>query len=351
MTERRVYLLIGIALVVIASALWLSSKRYLPRDIDVDAKMFPGLKVSDIKAIEITRAGGKRAVTIEISNNEWTLKERDGFPADATRVRGLVLTLVGLTTVEVKTAEAKNYPAIGVEDISVPSAGGTQIELKGVTPSVSLIVGRSSGAKASFVRKPGTAGSFLASPQIFADPEPKNWLQRSIVDIASDRVQEARVTLGKVSYVLTRKERGQANFSLSVAPRGKALASDGAGNFVGGALTGLELDDVKKFDATEFSAATDKAEIRSFDGWVVSLTGRRDGDRNWIHFESRYDEALAKSFPVPPPADPKAAPVAKPDVKKDTDAFAARAAGWAYEVPKYKYDALFKPLDEISRKP
>jgi hypothetical protein len=351
MSERRVYLLIGVALAVIAAALWLSSQRHLPRDVDVGVKMFPQLKTADIKAIEITRAGGKRSVTLEISNNEWTIQERAGYPADASRVRSLVLALAGLTTVEEKTADPKNYPSIGVEDVSAPAATGTQIELRGVTPPVSLIVGRSSGSKASFVRRPGSAGSVLASPQVFADPEPKNWLQRSIVDIASDRVQEARVSTGKVSYALTRKERGQTNFALSAAPKGKVLASEGAGNFVGSALAGLELDDVKKFDAAEFAAGEDKAEFHSFDGWIVSLAGHRDGERNWIHLDSRYDETLAKSFPVPPPADPKAAPVARPDVRKDAQALAARAAAWAYEVPKYKYDALFKPLDEIAKKP
>jgi hypothetical protein len=351
MTERRVYLLIGVALAVIAAALWLSSQRHLPRDVDVGVKMFPQLKTADIKAIEITRAGGKRSVTLEIGNNEWSIKERAGYPADASRVRALVLALAGLTTVEEKTSDVKNYPSIGVEDISAPTASGTQIEFRGVTPPVSLIVGRSSGSKASFVRRPGSAGSALASPQVFADPEPKNWLQRSIVDISSDRVQEARVSIGKVSYALTRKDRGQTNFSLSAAPRGKALASAGAGNFAGSALAGLELDDVKKFDATEFGTAQDKAEFRSFDGWVVSVVGHRDGERNWIHLDSRYDEALAKTFPVPPPVDPKAAPVAKPDVKKDAEALMARTAAWAYEVPKYKYDVLFKPLDEIAKKP
>ena len=351
MTERRVYLLIGLALAVIAAALWLSSQRHLPRDIDLGVKVFAQLKTGDIKAIAITRAGGKLSVTLEIRNNEWTLNERDGYPADAVRVRGLVLNLANLTTVEEKTSDAKNYAAIGVEDVATPTAGGTQIDLQGVTPPASLIVGRSSGAKASFVRKPGNARSLLASPQIFADPEPKNWLRRSLVDIAGDRVQEVHVTTAKVSYVLARKERGQTNFALTQAPRGKTLASDGAGNFVGSALAGLELDDVRKFAATDFATAQDQAEFRSFDGWVVSVVGHRDGDRNWIHLESRYDEALAGTFPVPPPADLKASPAARPDVRKDADALGARTAAWTYEVPKYKYDAIFKPLDEIARKP
>jgi hypothetical protein len=217
-------------------------------------------------------------------------------------------------------------------------------------------VGRSSGAKASFVRKPGSARSLLVAPQVFADPEPRNWLHRTIVDVATDRVQEVRLTMGKVSYVLTRKERSQVNFALASAPKGKVLANDTAGNVVGTALANLELDDVRKFDSAQWPAAADRAEIRTFDGWVIGVEGRVDGEQHWIRVTSRYDEALAKAFPPPAPAHTKATPPAtpaspQPDARKDSDVLAARAAAWVYEVPKYKYDTLFKPIDEIIKKP
>jgi hypothetical protein len=347
MTARRVYLLVLLAFVVIAAALWLSSQRHLPRDIEIGVKILPQLKTSDIREIDVIKAGAKRAVTLEIRNNEWTVAERDHYPADAARVRGLVLGIADLTIVEEKTSDRKNYPAIGVEDIAGTNASGTQIELKGAGTAASLIVGRNSGTKANFVRKPGSAQSLLAAPQLFADPDPKNWLHRPIVDVAASRVQEARVTLGKVTYVLTRKDRAQANFALASAPKGKVLASETAGNVIGAALTGLELEDAKAFDATQWRSPANHAEVRTFDGWVVSVDGRVDGDKHWIHLASRYDEALAKTFPALP-ADPKAAPV---DHRKDVEALGTRVAPWAFEVPKYKYDALFKPLDEIVKKP
>jgi hypothetical protein len=350
MTERRVFLLVAAALLVIAGALWISSQRHLPRSIDVGGKLFPALSTSDLKEIDLIKAGGKRAVTLVVDGNQWTVAERDRFPADAARVRGLVLGIADATIVEEKTSDPKNYPAIGVEDITAASAGGTQVELKGASGSVSLIIGRSSGAKASFVRKPGTAQSLLATPQMFADSEPKNWLHRPIVDVASDRVQEARVTVAKNSYTLARKDRAQTNFALVAAPKGKVLASDTAGNVVATALGGLELDDVKKFDDGDWRAPTDQVEFRTFDGWVIGVDGRKDGDRTWIHLTSRYDEALAKSFP-PLAADVKATPSLPIDSRKAAAALAALASAWTFEVPKYKYDTLFKPLDDIVKKP
>lgn len=353
MTERRVFVLAALAILVIAAALWLSSQRHLPRDIAAGTKLFPDLKTAELREVDITRAGARRVVTLENRDNAWTVAERDHYPADAARVRGLVLGMADFTIVEQKTSDPKNYPAIGVEDIALPAAAGTQIDLKSASGTTRLIVGRSSGAKASFVRKPGGAQSLLATPQVYADPEPKNWLHRPIVDIATDRVQEARVATGKVSYVLTRKDRSQPNFTLASAPKAKVLASDTAGNAVGTALSGLELDDVKKFDAAQWQAPTDHAEFRTFDGWIIGIDGRVDGEQHWIRLSSRYDEALAKGFQPPPAAPSAVAAAQKPqlNVRKDAEALATRAAAWTYEVPKYKYDAFFRPLDEIIKKP
>ena len=350
MTERRVFLLIAAALAVIAGALWLSSQRHLPHSIDAGAKLFPALRTDDLREIDLIKAGGKRAVTLVVENNQWTVAERDHYPADAARVRGLVLGIADLAVVEEKTSDPKNYPAIGVEDIASTNAGGTQVELKGASGSASLIVGRSSGAKSSFVRKPGRAESLLATPQVYVDAQPQNWLHRPIVDVPSDRVQQVRVTIGKLSYTLARKDRGQANLALLSAPKGKTLVTESAGDVVATALGGLELDDVRKVNAAEWQAPAEHAEFRTFDGWVIDVDGRKDGDKNWIRVSSQYDEALAKSFPAPS-TDPKAPPAPQVDSRKAAEALAALASGWAFEVPKYKYDTLFKPLDDIVKKP
>ncbi len=351
MTERRVYLLIGLAIAVIAAAIWVSSQRHLPRDVDIGNKLFPDLKLGEIREIDVSKAGAKRVVTLEIKDNAWTVAEREQYPVDAAKVRTLALAMADLRIVEEKTADPKNYPAIAVEDISQPAAGGTEIDLKSATAVARLIVGRNSGGRATFVRKPGNARSFLAAPQVFADPDPKNWLHRPIVDIASDRVQEAQVTMAKVSYVLTRKDRSQANFALASAPKGKALASEMAGNAAGTFLSGLELDDVRKQDAARWNSPSDHAEIHTFDGWVVGIDGLVEGERHWIRLASRYDEALAKAFAPPAAAADAKEPKPQPDVRKDAAEFATSVAAWEYEVPKYKYDTLFKPLDEIVNKP
>jgi hypothetical protein len=88
---------------------------------------------------------------------------------------------------------------------------------------------------------------------------------------------------------------------------------------------------------------------------------------------ARRDPALAAQFPESPaattpaapgatpvkatdpkPADPKAADPKAADPKpaaKTVERLAARASGVQYEIPVYKYDALFKPEEELLEKP
>ncbi|MGH8265200.1 MAG: DUF4340 domain-containing protein, partial [Steroidobacterales bacterium] len=164
MTARRVYVLLALAIAVIATALWVSSQRHLPRDVDIGNKLFAALNKNQLTEIDLSKAGMKRTVTLKVNRSEWTVGERDGYPADASKVRALVLGVADLKIIEEKTSDPANYSALGVEDIAKPAASGTQIDLKTATGSDSLIVGHVSGGQTAFVRKPGSARSYLVAP-------------------------------------------------------------------------------------------------------------------------------------------------------------------------------------------
>ena len=119
--------------------------------------------------------------------------------------------------------------------------------------------------------------------------------------------------------------------------------------------------------------ATDKpaaqATYRTFDGLVVQLDGFKKNDKHYITLTTSYDQSLADRFKLPTTAaDPKPSEIAKAEDGKNENAQGADAtvdtanvaneakevadkvANWAYEIPQYKYDALFRPLDELLKK-
>ncbi len=84
---------------------------------------------------------------------------------------------------------------------------------------------------------------------------------------------------------------------------------------------------------------------------------------------ARRDAALAAQFPAPPPAAapaavtpavpgadkpaapaPAATPAAPKPAAQTVERLTARATGVEYEIPSYKYDALFKPQEELLEK-
>src|SRR5262249_61297278 len=98
-------------------------------------------------------------------------------------------------------------------------------------------VGKTSGMHSAFVRVPGDAQSYLASPQISVDAEPANWLDRNLLDVAATRIQAAQVrpTTGP-AYTAKRDTREQTDFTVPDLPKGRTLSSPSAANAVSSAL-------------------------------------------------------------------------------------------------------------------
>ena len=66
--------------------------------------------------------------------------------------------------------------------------------------------------------------------------------------------------------------------------------------------------------------------FRTFDGLEVELTGRKDGTRSLITVSARSDDA---------------------QTGKEAQQLGTRLAGWEFQIPDYKYAAIFTPLEEL----
>lgn len=330
MSQRRVAYLFVAALVVAAGALWLSaSKRPVSNDTATGAPVLEGLKatLNDVTEIRIAR-GDATHVSLKKGTADWIVGERE-YTADSGKVRKLLLDLGALRVVEEKTSDPKNYPRIGVEDVSSPQAAGTHIEV--VTPKKvhSLIVGKTADAKGTYVRVSGAAKSALASPQLAAEADPKRWLDHAVADIPESRVKDVAVTPASgPAYSITREKKEQNDFTVSNVPKGRELSSPGAGNPVAGDLTTLQLDDVRH--APPDARPTASATFHTFDGLQVKVEGFLEGER---HFLALTSSSTAN------------------ETEAEAQTLAARMKGWQFEVPAYKYDALFRPLEELLKKP
>jgi hypothetical protein len=407
MPRHRLLILLVIVVLVLAAASWLSSRRATPRDPDVGTKVLPMLAahLNDVNELRVVKAGDVPAVTLrrggaQQTQGGWQVVERGNYPADLSKVREALLPLSQLEIVEVKTSDPANYALLGVEDLktSDPKSTAKRLDLGGVKPPISLLVGKSSDYGQNYLRVAGVPRVLLAKPQLSIADEPPAWLDHALLDIPSARVQEVRVVVPErklapigPAYTLTRATREQDDFTIPKLPKGRSLPNAAAANPSADALTNLYLDDVRPVAAIEDWSKDDvaRAEYRLFDGTVITLLGRKlsekptgnagddSGDkssgavgdsgaeRHWVRVAVSFDEAQRQRFALAPAenqanqdqtkADRKVAPApttekSAAEVRAEAQKLAARLKDWEYELPGYKYDAIFKPLEALLKK-
>ena len=330
MSARRVAWLLAAGVLVIAFAIWLSSRRHLERDMTAGALVLPGLEqsVNAVTTVTLRKGDGTR-VTLQRAGGTWLVQER-GWPADVGKVRKLLLDLGSLNIVEEKTRLPANYPQLGVEDVDTPKATGTRIDIASPARTWAVIIGKSSGGKSGYVRVANAPQSLLAAPLLFVDSDPKSWLEHALLDVPVARVRQVEEQPAQgPSYNASRDKKEQADFTVSPLPKGRELTSAAAAEPITTALGALALDDVRKAGTTIDPPAA-RALYRTFDGLEVELTGRKDGTHPLIAISAR---STAK------------------ETAAEAQQLSARLAGWEFEIPDYKYNAIFIPLEDLLRKP
>ncbi|MGH8204862.1 MAG: DUF4340 domain-containing protein, partial [Steroidobacteraceae bacterium] len=334
--SARKLLVLGIAAVLaLAAGLWLAGRQVSSEAGDTRAALYPGLEseLDAIEAVRIFKAGDARAVELKRGEGGWTVTERAAYRADEAKLGKLVRAVADAEIVEEKTSNPERYAALGVEDTASKDAKGVRVELSGPAKPVNLIVGNAgAGASSRYVRRAGEKQSWLIDQALDAPSAPEAWLVKDIVDIESDRLQSATVTVkGARPYTAAKGSRDDANFDVAKLPKGKSLSSPTAANGIATALSALTLTNVQAKDASGSEPPADRARFTMFDGLAVEVDGWKRGDRRFIALKASFDAAQAKRFAAGA-AEGKAKPAAL-NVEEEAKSLAAKTAGWVYEIP------------------
>ena len=332
MTPRRVTLLLVAGVLVIVLAVWMSSKPRVEQATEAGAPILSGLDNSSLNSITEVRLskGDGTKTTLKKGSADWTVAERNDYPADSGKVRKLLLDLAALNVIEEKTRLPDNYPALGVEDTVSNKASGTRVDVVTPAKTYSLIVGKTSGAKSGYVRVVNAPQSFLAAPSVTVDADPRRWLDHTLIDIPQERVKEIAMKPAQgPAYTVTREKKEQPDFTVPEVPKGRELSNPTAADPIAGSLGSVSLDDVQHVPATP-PAGVSHAIFTTFDGLKIDVAGRKDGSRTLVSFTP---SSTAK------------------ETEAEAKALQTRLNGWEFEIPSYKYDGMFRPLDDLLKKP
>ena len=338
---------------------------------EASALLYPALKseTGNINAIRIYKGSDKPLLEILRKDEQvWTLTQRNNYPADVAKLRKLIFSLSDAKIIEEKTSNKESYAKLGVEDPNVEGASGVRIEMTGPKTPVNLIVGKQGSGDSAYVRRANEAASWQINTTFEVPTVVDAWLRRELLDISGERVQEATVAIGGKSYTASKSGRTDVEFKLDGIPKGKEAAPANANTFAT-ALQGLALSEVRTAQEFGNPAPAATATFKTFDGLVAQLTGwSLEGNKRYVTITTSFDEATAKKFELPaaaaepakteegkseqtkPAAEPAKAQNTPDKVREEANSANQRFAGWVFEIPAYKYDVIFKPVDQMLKR-
>ena len=349
MSRQRLVALVVIALLALGGASYFAGRRNGSAQTQ-GALLFPTLaaQLNSVAELTVLKGSSSPAVSVHRQGEQWTVAERGNYPADTGKLRRLLLSLTDAKIIEEKTSNPASYSIIGVEDPLKPEATGVEVTVTAADGKHAVIVGKSA-PEGSYVRRAGEEKSYSVAPAISVDGEPRFWLDTKLLDLKAADIQKVEAKLAdSPPYLLHRPAPAApakpepaaaapasaasaasagstppppppppADFVLDGTPAGRKAADAATLAPSPTAYGNLSIDDVAQADGVDFSKGS-VVTVTLNNGNAVTLDGAVVGDKHWIKVTATQDAALT-----------------------------AKAAGRAYEIANFRYDAIFRPLEQL----
>jgi hypothetical protein len=317
MSRQRFIIIVIAAVLAISGTLYLSTQRNLPRD-SKGAALLPQLanELNTVTTLQLRKAGAAPTLTVHEQGSRWTVAQRGDYPADVSKLRKLLLALSDARIVEEKTSNPASYRVIGVDDPAAPGSTGVEVSFAARDGTHAVIIGKPVGG-GNFARRAGEKTSYSIEPAVSFEAEPRYWIDSKLLDIAAADIQSIGVKPAAGPAYSVHRAAAGGNFELDGVPPGRKAADAAALAPSSSTYGHLDADDVGPAGDFDFAKAT-VATVSLFSGNVITLTGTVVNDKHWIALQVSKDPALA-----------------------------AKAAGRAFELSGYRYDAIFRPLEQL----
>jgi Domain of unknown function (DUF4340) len=323
---------VTIVAVLLAAILYASANRFSPGGIE-GQPLVPELQraVNTVAAIEVTQ--GDKKLTVERAGEQWKVKERAGFPANAEKARTLVLQLSNAQLIDPKTANKDRYSLLELEDPTAKDAKSRQVRIlddKG-KPLADVILGKSrhdafgSGRSGFYVRRTGDAQTWLASGEPKAAAEVRDWVQTGVFNTDTSKISRLAIEHpGEAPLVIEKGTDEKEKFKLAQIPDGKKV-KQGTVDPIPQAFSSIDMEDVRKLDATPTGDKVSVLTLESEGGPKVTFRLRKEDGGAWLSLTATGDG----------------------DAKKAADDINAKATGWEFKIPTWKADAIGKRAADL----
>jgi hypothetical protein len=341
------------AVIAVGGAIYVSTSNTGP-STTIPQKLFPAVagQINEIGTLVITRNDG--TTTIRRKDNVWTVMEKHDYPAAFDKVRRTVVDLAELQPIEAKTSSPNLFATLDLADVTQPDSKATLLTLRNAANQdiASVNVGKvqpgrgGAAGDGTYVRKAGENQTWLAKGRLTTETTTIGWLDRSLINVARERVARITLVQGGETLVVSRAKATDKNFAMDKKPAaGHKVKSEWDVNQVASPLEGLELDNVLPASELPAAANAGSAEYVTFDGLVVKVDIVDKESDLWLRFSARYQEPAS----APTEEETKEGKLKSvDDVKKEVETLNARTANWAYQVLDWKVEIMRKTLATLT---
>ena len=365
------------------------------------------LDATELASITLTDSDG--SVTVDQVDGEWSVTDRDGFPANFSNIQSLVDTVTELKILAKQKVGKSQLGRFELNDPAPDDAkdAGTKLELKDADGNVlhSILFGKEtqgqadpsspfgpSGTGRYVLVPPNTVGEINETLSSDLKTSPADWLHKEDF-LKVEKIKSITITQPNEadSWTLTHIKEGD-DMALSDAKPEEKLDSSKA-NSAGRVLGSPSFDDIASKSAKPEETGMDKAvtaTIDTFEGYNYVVKMAKKDDENYMSLAAsgtrlaQADETAPRT-PQPDESNPRAqAKDEKPEdaerldkehnaalakliadrdkahaesqakLREERDktfadnlAKLAKLEGWTFKVSSYTFDAIYKTRAEM----
>ena len=241
---------------------------------------FPDLveRINEVAAIEI--ASAEERFTIIGEGDEWGIVEKQNYTVPRKKVRDFIIALANLKLVESKTARPERYSRLEVEDVDEEEAESRSVIVLASDGDelARVIIGRRKyflfvdGRGGTYIRRGGEARAWLAEGEMDFGALPNDWLERLVPLVMRDELQQVSITQPTLETLVVRKETLEdENYTVLDAPVDRELKTVTEADRLGFVVEKFEFDDVLPIEDMSFEGPLHVARYTTFDGLEITF--------------------------------------------------------------------------------
>ena len=256
-------------------------------------KGLAGVSADEIKALIVEK--GAAVVKLQLMDRTWAVSDKGSFPADANKIRSLLLKLYDLGSSQSMPSSDEAFKKLGVAENSIEE-GFSKVKIFGKdnsAPAAEVFLGRirqnaDGGPGGQYVRLGGSKQVLLINSPIELDADAVAWLETEVLNVRQStvyKIEQFAIDANGIESPVFEFSRGLLENGGWGELRPVSLAAESVNyeesvlSQIKGALENVRLKDVEVVDQEPVKGFDAKTVFKLNTGIAYTILSKQEGDK------------------------------------------------------------------------